>query len=116
MIRCREFIAPIMLSVPEPIATVRYRSLRGPLCSKRNFRLGSLNKARHILHSLVEVEAIKFMMEQRNLTVKNLVPYIGQPNRVYEIFNHKRPLTVAMAWRLHKGLGVPAESLIMQAA
>ena len=77
---------------------------------------GSLNKARHILHSLVEVEAIKFMMEQRNLTVKNLVPYIGQPNRVYEIFNHKRPLTVAMAWRLHKGLGVPAESLIMQAA
>ena len=41
MIRCREFIAPIMLSVPEPIATVRYRSLRGPLCSKRNFRLGS---------------------------------------------------------------------------
>ncbi len=28
------------------------------------------------------VEAIKFMMEQRNLTVKDLVAYIGQPNRV----------------------------------
>ena len=62
------------------------------------------------------VEAIKFVMEQRNLTVKDLVPYIGQPNRVYEILNHKRPLTMVMAWKLHKGLGIPAESLIKQAA
>ena len=62
------------------------------------------------------VEAIKYMMEQRNLTVKDLVAYIGQPNRVYEILNHKRPLTMAMAWKLHKGLGIPAESLIKQAA
>ncbi len=62
------------------------------------------------------VEAIKFAMEQRNLTVKDLVPYIGQPNRVYEVLNRKRPLTMAMAWKLHKGLGIPAESLIRQAA
>lgn len=62
------------------------------------------------------VEAIKYMMEQRNLSVKDLVPYIGQPNRVYEILNHKRPLTMAMAWKLHKGLGIPAECLIKQAA
>jgi HTH-type transcriptional regulator / antitoxin HigA len=62
------------------------------------------------------VEAIKLVMEQRNLTVKDLVPYIGQPNRVYEVLRHKRPLTMAMAWRLHKGLGIPAESLIKQAA
>lgn len=62
------------------------------------------------------VEAIKFTMEQRNLTVKDLVPYIGQPNRVYEILARKRPLTMAMAWKLHKGLGIPAESLIRQAA
>ena len=62
------------------------------------------------------VAAIKFVMEQRNLTVKDLVPYIGQPNRVYEVLSHKRPLTMAMAWKLHKGLGIPAESLIKQAA
>ena len=55
-------------------------------------------------------------MEQRNLSVKDLVPYIGRPNRVYEVLNRKRPLTMAMAWRLHKGLGIPAESLIRQAA
>ena len=62
------------------------------------------------------VAAIKFVMEQRNLSVKDLVPFIGQANRVYEILNHKRPLTMAMAWKLHRGLGIPAESLIRQAA
>jgi HTH-type transcriptional regulator / antitoxin HigA len=62
------------------------------------------------------VEAIKLVMEQRNLTVKDLVPYIGKPNRVYEVLNHKRPLTMVMVWKLHRGLGIPAESLIKQAA
>ena len=62
------------------------------------------------------VEAIKLAMEQRNLTVKDLVPYIGRPNRVYEVLSRKRPLTMAMVWKLHKGLAIPAESLIKQAA
>jgi len=74
-------------------------------------------EARHFPLDLPDpVEAIKFAMEQRNLTVKDLVPYIGQPNRVYEVLNRKRPLTMAMVWKLHKGLGIPAESLIRQAA
>lgn len=74
-------------------------------------------EARHFPLDLPDpVEAIKFAMEQRNLSVKDLVPYIGQPNRVYEVLNRKRPLTMAMAWKLHKGLGIPAESLIRQAA
>jgi HTH-type transcriptional regulator / antitoxin HigA len=62
------------------------------------------------------VEAIKYMMEQRNLTVEDLVAYIGQPNRAYELLNHKRPLTMVMAYKLHIGLGIPAECLIKQAA
>ena len=62
------------------------------------------------------VEAIKFAMEQKGLAPKDLVPYIGQANRVYEVLNRKRPLTLAMVWKLHAGLGIPAESLIRQAA
>jgi HTH-type transcriptional regulator / antitoxin HigA len=62
------------------------------------------------------VEAIRLVMEKRNLTAKDLVPYIGRANRVYEILNRKRPLTMEMAWKLHKGLGIFAESLIKQAA
>jgi HTH-type transcriptional regulator/antitoxin HigA len=58
------------------------------------------------------VAAIKFRMEQGGLTAKDLEPMIGRPNRVYEILNRKRPLTLAMIRRLHAGLGIPAESLI----
>ena len=58
------------------------------------------------------VEAIKFEMERRGLTVKDLVPMIGGTNRIYEILNRKRPLSLKMIWRLHKTLGIPAESLI----
>ena len=58
------------------------------------------------------VEAIKYHMEQQGLKPKDLVPYIGSRNRVYEVLNRKRPLTLKMVWRLHTGLGIPAESLI----
>ncbi len=58
------------------------------------------------------VEAIRFRMEQGGLTVKDLVPSIGQPNRVYEVLNRKRGLTLEMIRNLHRNLGIPAESLI----
>ena len=60
------------------------------------------------------VEAIKFTMEQKGLTAKDLVPMIGRLNRVYEVLSRRRPLTIAMIQRLHSGLGIPAESLIKQ--
>ena len=58
------------------------------------------------------VEAIKFVMDQRGLSIKDLEPMIGRPNRVYEILNRTRPLTLPMIRRLHARLGIPAESLI----
>jgi len=60
------------------------------------------------------VEAIKFRMEQSGLGPKDLVPMIGQINRVYEVLNRKRPLTLQMIRRLHRDLGIPAESLIKE--
>ncbi|GAB6061182.1 helix-turn-helix domain-containing protein [Desulfonatronum parangueonense] len=60
------------------------------------------------------VEAIKFRMDQMGLHPKDLEPMIGRSNRVYEILNRKRPLTLKMVWQLHKGLGIPAESLVKQ--
>ncbi|MEJ7670175.1 MAG: transcriptional regulator [Casimicrobiaceae bacterium] len=58
------------------------------------------------------IEAIKFRMEQSGLAPKDLVPMIGQLNRVYEVLNRRRPLTLPMIQRLHRDLGIPAESLI----
>ncbi len=58
------------------------------------------------------VEAIKFEMERKGLTAKDLEPIIGRRNRVYEVLNRKRSLTLNMIWRLNQELGIPAESLI----
>lgn len=38
----------------------------------------------------------RFEMERKGLTVKDLEPMIGRSNRVYEILNHKRTLTLKM--------------------
>jgi HTH-type transcriptional regulator / antitoxin HigA len=32
------------------------------------------------------------------------------------VLNRRRPLTLKMIWRLHEGLGIPAESLIKRRA
>jgi HTH-type transcriptional regulator/antitoxin HigA len=62
------------------------------------------------------LEAIKFRMEQSGLSVKDLEPIIGRSNRVYEVLNRKRPLTLPMIRRLHKSLGIPADVLIAETA
>lgn len=70
-------------------------------------------EARHFPMELPSpVDAIKFSMEQKGLTPKDLVPMIGRLNRVYEILNGTRQLTLPMIWRLHGELGIPAEVLI----
>jgi HTH-type transcriptional regulator / antitoxin HigA len=58
------------------------------------------------------IEAIKYHMDQNALQPRDLIPYIGSRNRVHEVLNRKRALTLKMIWRLHEGLGIPAESLI----
>ena len=40
-------------------------------------------------------------------------PMIGQPNRVYEVLNHNRPLSLRMIRNLNKGLGISAQVLII---
>jgi HTH-type transcriptional regulator/antitoxin HigA len=60
------------------------------------------------------VEAIKFYMEQNEMTPKDLEPAIGRINRVYEVLNHTRPLTLKMIRNLHGRFGIPAESLIKE--
>ena len=58
------------------------------------------------------VEAIKYYMESRGLSCKDLEPYVGSRARVSEILNRKRPLSLSMIRNLHQGLGIPAEILI----
>ncbi len=72
-------------------------------------------ECKHFLLDLPDpVEAIKFEMEQKGLTAKDLEPMIGKSNRVYEILNRKRSLTLNMIRKLHRELGIPAKSLFKQ--
>ncbi len=58
------------------------------------------------------IDAIKFRMEQRGLTRKDLEPLIGSRARVAEVLNRKRSLSIDMIRRLNEELGIPAEILI----
>ena len=61
------------------------------------------------------VEAIKFRMEQQGLKQNDLTEYLGSKSRVSEIMHKKRKLTINMIRKLHKGLGIPLESLFSEA-
>lgn len=58
------------------------------------------------------IEAIKFRMEQRGLTRKDLEGIIGTRARIAEVLDRKRNLSIAMIRRLHSELGIPADILI----
>lgn len=71
-------------------------------------------KKHHPIDAPDPVEAIRFAMEQRGVTRRDLEPLIGSRARVAEILNYKRPLTLPMIRRLHARLGIPAETLIRE--
>lgn len=111
-----------------PVKTQRdYRSALKEIESLMNAKRNSRDGDRlDVLVTLVEaweakhypldlpdaVEAIKHHMDQNGLSPRDLVPFIGSRNRVYEVLSRKRSLTLPMVRRLHEGLGIPAESLI----
>ena len=58
------------------------------------------------------IEAIKFRMEQRGLTRKDLADILGSRTRVAEVLNRRRGLSINMIRRLHQKLGISVEVLI----
>ena len=58
------------------------------------------------------IEVIKYRMEELKLSQKDIAPYFGGANRVSEVMNKKRNLSLKMIKALHKNLGISADSLI----
>jgi HTH-type transcriptional regulator/antitoxin HigA len=58
------------------------------------------------------IAMIEFVLEARGLSRKELEPYIGPRQRVWEIMEKQRRLTLPMIRRLETGLGIPAAVLI----
>ena len=60
------------------------------------------------------IEAIRFRMEQMNMSKKDLAEVIGYKSRVSEILNRKRKLSLNMIRKLHKKLRIPYDSLLTE--
>jgi HTH-type transcriptional regulator / antitoxin HigA len=58
------------------------------------------------------VEVLEYYMESRGMSRSDLVPFLGSKERVSEVLNRKRGLSLEMIRRLNAGLGIPAELLI----
>ncbi len=64
------------------------------------------------IEKLDPIESIKQRMEMLNLSQKDLAKFMGGENRVSEVLNKKRPLTLKMIRNLHQNFGIPADTLL----
>jgi HTH-type transcriptional regulator / antitoxin HigA len=78
--------------------------------------LCTIVEAYEIKHYLIlppdPIDAIKFRMEQMNMSKSDMAKYLGSQSRVSEILNGKRKLTLKMVRSLYRGLHIPAEILL----
>ena len=62
------------------------------------------------------IDAIRYRMETGGYTQADLGRLLGSRQRASDILTRRRPLTMRMAWRLHREWGIPAEALIAPAS
>ena len=58
------------------------------------------------------IEAIKFKMEQMEMTQKDLAEVIGLKSRASEILSRKRPMSINIIRKISNALSIPADTLI----
>lgn len=57
------------------------------------------------------IGALEHYLERKELTCKDLMPYIGAIGRVHEVMNRRRRLTLAMIRKLAAATGIPLTTL-----
>lgn len=58
------------------------------------------------------IEAIKYMMEQNNLLLKDLAVILGHKGNISKVLNKKRKLSIEMIRKFHDILKIPYSVLI----
>ena len=58
------------------------------------------------------IEAIKFKMEQMEMTQKDLAEVVGLKSRASEILARKRPMSIKIIRKISQALSIPADILI----
>jgi HTH-type transcriptional regulator / antitoxin HigA len=64
------------------------------------------------IHPPDPIDAIRYRMETGGFTQTDLGQLLGSRQRASDILARRRPITLEMAWRLHREWGVPAEALL----
>jgi len=76
--------------------------------------LQEYERGHYALASPSPLAAIRLRMEQRGLSPRDLIPYLGSRSKVSEVLAGKRPLSLAMIRALHAGLDISLESLVSE--
>ncbi len=58
------------------------------------------------------IEALKYKMQELDLSQKDIAEYFGGENRVSEVLNRKPALSLRMLKNMHKYLGIPSGVLL----
>lgn len=66
----------------------------------------------HPIPPLSPIEAIKYQMDELGLSQQDVAPYFGGANRVSEVLNGKRNLTLKMVREISKHLHIPPATLL----
>lgn len=66
----------------------------------------------HPILPLSPIEAIKYQMDELGLSQQDVAPYFGGANRVSEVLNGKRNLTLKMVREISKHLHIPPATLL----
>lgn len=66
----------------------------------------------HPILPLSPLEAIKYKMDEMGLSQQDVAPYFGGKNRVSEVLNGKRSLTLKMVRDISKHLHIPPAVLL----
>jgi HTH-type transcriptional regulator / antitoxin HigA len=100
------------LSLLDRLFDARHGTTEGRLVEILAVLIESYEEDHFPIEAPTPVEAIKFRMEQLGWTNKDLAGILGGRNRVSEILNKKRDLSLQMIRALNREMGVPAASLI----
>jgi HTH-type transcriptional regulator/antitoxin HigA len=74
--------------------------------------LESYEKAAFPVVNPSALEAIRFRMDEQNLSPRDLEPFIGSRSKVSEVLSGKVSLSLRMIRELNRGLGIPLEVLV----
>jgi HTH-type transcriptional regulator/antitoxin HigA len=73
---------------------------------------GTPEADRFDLLALIVEDYERYRMETGGYTQADLGRLLGSRQRASDILTRKRPLTMRMAWKLHREWNIPAEALI----